>query len=175
MQPSSNLPCSITGASARPKRSPQPGVYAGRSIAAIQCQPTRDILQRRWLATRERMGRMTVRLTDNEIEKLEREGRIVGCVAVVCRVCGFRQHDSPNSIRPAHEACPKGCVLPTLEGQCRLCGESRISGLRKPVCNTHYGGPYYRNDSGCYPTEIAETHWHAAEGTGPVSQYAVTR
>ena len=118
---------------------------------------------------------MTVQLTDEAINELEGKERIIRCVAVVCRVCGFRQHDSPKSIRPAHEACPKGCVLPTLEGQCRLCGDPAVSGLRKPVCDTHIGGAYYRSVSGCFPTQIAETHWHAADRTGPVSQYAVTR
>ena len=117
---------------------------------------------------------MTVQLTDEAIEKLERKGRLIPCIAVVCRVCGFRQHDSPRSLRPVHEACPKSCVLPTREGECRLCGDPAVSGIRKLVCATHRGGTYYLSDSGIFPTQVAETHWHAADRTGPVSQYAVT-
>ena len=88
---------------------------------------------------------MTVRLPDTDIEELEWDGKVIRCVAAVCRVCGFRQHVSPNEFSLLHphlrERCPNGC---------KLDGE---------VLTTH----------------IAETHWHAADGTGPVSQYAATR
>ncbi len=115
---------------------------------------------------------MTVRLADIEIEKLELLGRIIPCIAVVCRVCGFRQHAGPDSYLPAHERCPKGCVLPTQEGQCRLCGDPTQPRDSKVVCPTHRGRNYHHFGDGCYATQIAETHWHTADKTGPASQYA---
>ena len=118
---------------------------------------------------------MTIRLADNEISELVAKGRLIPCIAVVCRVCGFRQHVQPHSFLPAHERCPMGCVLPTQEGQCRLCGDPTQSRYSKVVCPTHCGRNYHRYGDGCYVTQIAETHWHAAEGTGPVTQYAATQ
>ena len=75
----------------------------------------------------------------------------------------------------AHERCPMGCVLPTQEGQCRLCGDPTQSRYSKVVCPTHRGRNYHRYGDGCYVTQIAETHWHAADRTGPVTQYAATQ
>lgn len=117
---------------------------------------------------------MTILLADDEISELERQKKIVGCIAVICRVCGFRQHDSPYAVRPAHERCPNKCVLPIQEKQCRLCGDPIQSRHPKAYCKTHNYRNYYPSTTGCYATHIAETHWHAAEGAGPVSQYAVT-
>ncbi len=119
---------------------------------------------------------MTVQLTKTEISKLERRKKIVSCVAVVCRVCGFRQHTAPSSYLSDHERCPKGCELPTHEaGHCRLCGDPVQSRHPNATCLAHSGRTYRLSDTGRFSTQVAETHWHAADGTGPVSQYAVTR
>ncbi len=116
---------------------------------------------------------MTIQLTKTEISKLARRKKIVSCVAVVCRVCGFRQHVSPSISLPEHERCPNGCVLFVTLGQCRLCGDPVASRHPNAACRAHGGRVYNHRDTGRYSTAIAETHWHAADGTGPVSQYAI--
>ena len=117
---------------------------------------------------------MIVRIADSEIADLERQGKLIRCIAVVCRVCGFRQHASASSFLSDHERCPKGCTLTVQLGECRLCGDPIDSTRPKAVCMTHRGRNYHLFGNGYYATAIAETHWHAAEGTGPVSQYAAT-
>ena len=114
---------------------------------------------------------MTVQLTDEAISELEGKGRLVRCIAVVCRVCGFRQHTS-GAYLPAHERCPKGCTLPIQPGECRVCGDPTQSPTLS-FCLTHNYGKYSRYGVGCYTTQVAETHWHTADRTGPASQYAV--
>lgn len=115
---------------------------------------------------------MTILLADDEISKLEKQRRIVRCVAVVCRVCGFRQHAKPDTYLPDHERCPNGCVTYFPKGQCRLCGDPAEG--TKAACSNHHYTKYREQGDGTYTTHIVETHWHAAEGAGPVSQYAVT-
>ena len=116
---------------------------------------------------------MTIQLTKTEISKLARRKKIVSCVAVVCRVCGFRQHVSPSISLPEHERCPNGCTLFVTLGQCRLCGDPIRSRRPMAACRTHRSRNYHSFTTGLYTTRIAETHWHAADGTGPVSQYAI--
>ncbi len=87
---------------------------------------------------------MTVRLTDNEISKLVRQRRIISCELWRCSVCGLRQHASPITIHRLYPHKRERCP-----NGCVLDDEVLV-------------------------TAIVGTHWHAADGTGPVSQYAVT-
>ena len=124
---------------------------------------------------------MTVRLDDETISKLEQQGRIIPCVRHACAVCGQAIHDRPGA--PSRPTCPHDCrVTPVMLGvDCRLCGAPVPSSVHNRLyCFDHSvdrKSPATRPTGlvpdGAYTMRLIDTHWHAAEGTGPVSQYAI--
>lgn len=116
-----------------------------------------------------------VHLDDGRIAELLRQGRIIPCVRHVCVVCGQAVHDGPDGTKTLR--CPHGCRLtPIPQVECRLCGAPVPASLwRRMYCDDH--GPGKRNSSrlppdGAYTMRFVDEHFHAAEGTGPVTQYA---
>ena len=123
------------------------------------------------------MGRMTIQLTKTEISKLERKGRIVSCELWRCVVCRTAIHDRPGkSGQRGRERCHNGCRLQPERGiECRLCGDPiPKTAQTRLYCDKHnFNRGKGDVPDGIYTMKVANLHWHAADGTGPVSQYAI--
>ena len=118
-----------------------------------------------------------VYLDDLQIAGLLTQRRIIPCERRTCTVCGQAIHDQPGR-GMAKPRCPHGCGLTLRAGiECRLCGDPvPASSHRRLYCATHihYGGRELIPDGG-YTMRLVDRHFHAADGTGSVTQYAATQ
>ena len=116
-----------------------------------------------------------VYLDDLQIARLLKQGRIIPCERRTCTVCGQAIHDQPGR-GMAKPRCPHRCRLTPLPGvECRLCGDPvAASSQRRLYCATHRQGKELIPD-GAYTMRFVDHHFHAANGTGPVTQYATPK
>ena len=118
-----------------------------------------------------------VYLGDLQIARLLEQGRIIPCERQACTVCGQAIHDRPNTPR-AHR-CPHGCRLTPLPGvECRVCG-TPVAAARsrrgRLTCLEHATFDRVAVPDGVYTMRLVDHHFHAANGTGPVRQYATQK
>ena len=118
-----------------------------------------------------------VYLDDLQIANLLKQGSIIPCERRACIVCGQAVHDRPSSPR-AHR-CPHGCRLTPLPGvECRVCG-TPVAAARtrraRLTCPEHETRGSVAVPDGVYTMRLVDHHFHAANGTGPVTQYAATQ
>ena len=120
-----------------------------------------------------------VYLDDLRIATLLKQGRIIPCVRHTCTVCGQAIHDRPDA--PSRPRCPHGCRLTPLPGvECRVCGDPvPASSHSRLYCVAHDYVSKTTNagnvPDGIYTMRLVDHHFHAANGTGPVTQYAATQ
>ena len=119
-----------------------------------------------------------VYLDDLQIAGLLKQGRIIPCERHACTVCGQAIHDQPGR-GMAKPRCPHGCRLTPLPGvECRFCG-APVAAARsrrgRLTCLEHATRSPGAAPGGVYTMRLVDHHFHAAEGTGPVTQYAATQ
>ncbi len=141
--------------------------------------PTRVALVRiRTMDSRLVSGRVMANytyLTDAAIDKLKRRGRIIECERWLCQVCDQVVHDKPKR-RPGHFQCHNRCRLEIVQGEdCRICGDPVTHTTANRVyCDEHFSYVTSRTNNvptGAWTMRQCDTHWHAADNTGSVSQY----